>query len=351
MTITPFAPSILDLAGTAPEVWNAICSQGGRPLTIGGTRAQATFRWSRVPAGDTRVMRVKFHRSFELLVSFVRFPFEPAFGTRFDVQDLESLPDQLRIALEDGMVATMLSEIPQESGIACVVTGRGRLDEICPGAEEAQLRWCSVRITGLLPDIIDAVIGFQIADANRFLFSEAPVARQVWPSLASYLKIEANFTLGRVHVSLRSLRSFVAGDLVVLRQGPVRCTVRAARTIFVFDGDGQEWICHSRSVEGGRNMVDRVEAIHDTGQDSDDGPDGINLNDLPIALDFDIGRVLLPISEVQAWQTGSVVLLDPPPLSRGMPVIVRSNGQAIASGELVMIDDRPAVRLQRFDLE
>lgn len=73
--------------------------------------------------------------------------------------------------------------------------------------------------------------------------------------------------------------------------------------------------------------------------------------ELQLNVDFDLGSVTVPLSELETWQPGAVVALDPPMPGRGIEVTIRVNGFVIGSGDLVTIDDRPAVRIARLALE
>lgn len=77
-------------------------------------------------------------------------------------------------------------------------------------------------------------------------------------------------------------------------------------------------------------------------------PEGFRLADLAITVDFDIGEKDFTLAEIETWQAGAVVALEPPPLAGRVEVTLRVNGQAIATGDLIAIDDRLAVRLSRL---
>ena len=74
------------------------------------------------------------------------------------------------------------------------------------------------------------------------------------------------------------------------------------------------------------------------------------VSDLQVTIDFDLGARSIPLSEIEAWQAGAVVALDPPQRAEGVEVTLRVNGSAIGAGELVRIDERYAIRLSRLFL-
>lgn len=71
----------------------------------------------------------------------------------------------------------------------------------------------------------------------------------------------------------------------------------------------------------------------------------LDLNSLPIQLDFELGSVLLPLEVVKTLSPGYVFQLDS---LIEQPVSITVNGQKIAEGELVRIDRHTGVRIVRF---
>lgn len=77
-------------------------------------------------------------------------------------------------------------------------------------------------------------------------------------------------------------------------------------------------------------------------------PEEFRIADLGITVDFDIGERDFTLAEIETWQPGAVVALEPPALAGRVEVTLGVNGRAIAVGDLVAIDDRLAVRLSRL---
>lgn len=73
-----------------------------------------------------------------------------------------------------------------------------------------------------------------------------------------------------------------------------------------------------------------------------------SIGELDVIIDFDIGRTAVTLSDLQAWQPGTALLIEPPALNDNLEVTVRANGQVVGIGDLVRIDDRLAVRLTRL---
>lgn len=100
--------------------------------------------------------------------------------------------------------------------------------------------------------------------------------------------------------------------------------------------------------------MDSDEAIENEVAENEAEPvtegDGLAIGDLRIAIDFDIGRRMVPVGELSAWQPGAIVQLDPPAIADGVEVTIRANGDIVGSGDIVRVDDRLAVRITRLSL-
>ncbi|KZM47395.1 FliM/FliN family flagellar motor switch protein [Labrenzia sp. OB1] len=69
---------------------------------------------------------------------------------------------------------------------------------------------------------------------------------------------------------------------------------------------------------------------------------------LEVTVDFTLGATRLPLDEIASWQPGTIVML-PAELSEDRTLVtVDANGSPIAQGDLVQIDNRLAVRLNRI---
>ena len=70
---------------------------------------------------------------------------------------------------------------------------------------------------------------------------------------------------------------------------------------------------------------------------------------LGVVIDFDLGRMSIPLVQIETWQPGTVVTLEPPALDAGVEVTIRANGQIqFDAGSFVRIDDRISVRITRL---
>ena len=70
-----------------------------------------------------------------------------------------------------------------------------------------------------------------------------------------------------------------------------------------------------------------------------------NVLDVPIALDVELGRTRLKISEILNLKENSVIQLS---RSTGEGVDVRADNQSLLRGEIIVIEDRAGVRINEI---
>jgi type III secretion system YscQ/HrcQ family protein len=72
------------------------------------------------------------------------------------------------------------------------------------------------------------------------------------------------------------------------------------------------------------------------------GPHDPDLDDLPVRLVFELGRVELSLGELQRLAPGALVSLGRPP---DKPLDIMANGRRLGRGALVQIGDSLGVRI------
>ncbi|RVU12557.1 FliM/FliN family flagellar motor switch protein, partial [Methylobacterium oryzihabitans] len=282
------------------------------------------------------------------------FPFAALFGTELAVEDLALLPPALAEALCEGVVTSLAGLLPEPGAGSQPGTGHqpgaglpvveacGPWPGLAPDPDPGDLSWFRVTVAGLAPEPAVVDLGATLPALAAILGDPAygPLARRgAWPGLAARLTCEVAATLSRVALAPSALRALVPGAVVVLAAGHDETVARLRHGSRLFEfhrGDGA-WICRAASDD----------ARGDT-MNPDDAAPPHALADLPVAVDLDLGRVVLPLAEVEAWQPGSVVALDPVLAHEGVEVTLRVNGRAVAAGDLVRLDDRLGVRIARL---
>ena len=163
------------------------------------------------------------------------------------------------------------------------------------------------------------------------------------------LPIAVSVRAGSTRLSIAALSRLRPGDAVLPDDGATahgRCTV-------VFGGGLQA----AATVEDGRVTLRAAPArtstktlkegamtdIESPDGPADDTPD-LSIDALEIRLDFELGQVSMPLSEVRTLAEGYVFELG---RDRTGPVSILANGRTIGRGELVEIGDAVGVRIVR----
>ncbi len=333
------------------EVWNAIISYAGRSVPLGNANASMEFRSASRPASTTSIGVIELDDGTWVGTVIRSFPFAEMYGVDIDIAELSKLPDALRNSLEEGMVATLWSAIPDHRMGTFRFVGTGLLDEISEQIDVQDWQWLDIRLEGVTPVSTVVSVGMPISAFVRAVSGGKLAPAQFGNTIATLLTMEASFTLGSVSLTLDELAKLRSGDIVALPKLSDEILIRANWTSYSLCRAEEGWLCVSRqAVERYRLDPDIIKGSSMTGVLENTAGNSTDFGDLSIVIDFDLGRVTVPLSAIQSWQPGSIVPLDLPPADNGVEVTIRANGQLIGNGDLVRIDDRVAVRLTRLSI-
>lgn len=145
--------------------------------------------------------------------------------------------------------------------------------------------------------------------------------------------------IDRASLSAREMRDVGAGDVVVLDESPVATDGALAVQVRVRGTPGLR----------GRVLGGRLEllATLDGMMDKPEPLPAASLDDLPLPVEFLVGRLALPLSRLRELAPGQVLDLG---LDVTTAVTLRINGQVVAEGELVRIAERTGVRIRDVHL-
>ncbi|WP_375453326.1 FliM/FliN family flagellar motor switch protein [uncultured Methylobacterium sp.] len=303
-------------------------------------------------------MSLRFGVGSVMVAVPVEFPFAALLGTELSIADLPLLPDGLRDAVCEGVVTTLTALLPEHGAGTIGIIGRGPWPDL---TSAASLRWFRIVISGLADESAVVDIGTTLPTLARIFGDPAygPLApRAVWPGLGMRLTRDLFVTLGRIDLSVSALRALMPGSVIVLPGGLDADTARLRSGDMVFDLRRAQggWTCHAVGVARTRSPfrtgghMSEAAMNPDPSDMADEATARRNLADVPICIDLDLGHVTVALSEVEAWQVGSVVALDPTLPREGVEVALRANGRMIGTGDLIRIDDRLGVRISRLAL-
>ena len=345
-------PPLVSIAGGDVETWNRLLSFSGEPIALENSDAKLTFAPTAPPHSKALVAEVELRgASAPLLVNFVAFPFEEVCEAELDAADLAMLPTALCEAIHEGMLSLVAELLSMDEPQQWHLARTSRLHEIV--SKPIDLQWFEALISQENVEL-RFIVGAGIRDWLRLAEGVPSGTNPVRRLLSQGISAPADFTIGTITVTHRELVTLVAGSIVVMaRRAPETCLVRVGETLntFVYTDDG--WCCTGLEFVPGSELGG-ARRPSESDDDMADKTMGAQREPLPqglrIVLVFEIGRRSIPLSELSTWREGALVELNPPALEAGMEVTIRANGDAIGTGDLVMIDDRLAVRITRLVL-
>jgi flagellar motor switch/type III secretory pathway protein FliN len=342
-------PTLVELRKPT-DVWNAIMSRCGATLPLAAKGVAAVVDRATTPEGS-QLAALTACDGLRLVVLFDTYPFKDLFDANIEATDLDVLPPELRDVLVEGMISTLWSLIPQNELTSYSILSVGKCRQ-CVDAIEQPLDWFSVSISGMAPRPAAIRVGCVAVDVARLLTGGAIASRATWAALSENLTFDAYFSLPSFKTTVEALRTIGPGDVIILNEDAQdRLHVCIDRRRYEFTAADEGWTCLGLRHESNasiRKPVDEERLMTTMPEEAQDECGPIDIGDLPVDLDFDIGERRIPLSEVETWTPGSLVVIDPPEINDEITVTIRANGKKIAIGDLVKIDERLAVRLTRL---
>lgn len=359
MNLVPWQPPTFLRSSQEIDVWNAILSYRDHPLAHEGW--DAAFRFSAIdpPDAATPALLIQPDHGPRFAAVIHSFPFAAMFDADLEMADLHQLPHALRSCLEEGVVSTLWRAIPDNRMGGVRIAATGTLESIASqiaagelaGEPPGELQWLSISIEDVAPEPVAILIGLTVAALVSVVAGGAIAPAAVDRGLAEVLVTEASYTIGSLPVTFDELARLGPGDLVMLPELPSDLAIlRAQGRSHAFRRSHENWIFLGREVTERYRPVPGI-TERTSAMSREQHPSEAMVTDsreIGVVIDFDLGRMSIPFAQVQAWQPGAVVPLEPPALSAGVEVTIRANGQMIGIGDLVRIDDRVGVRITRI---
>lgn len=202
------------------------------------------------------------------------------------------------------------------------------------------------------------VVSLPSAGANWLMEIVEPRA-PLRPAPASRLVLPLARIVGFQDITLSEWRSLRCGDAVILRLDDCLLLANRFRAAANDHADGSVLSTPlTPTVQGGYYMAtsppempgaqpEDAPRAHDT-QTPDTRPDDAALDQIPVRLVCEVGRLEMPLGEVRALGEGSVVALSRP-LDSVVDLVI--NGRKVGRGSLVNIGEAVGVRVDQLALE
>jgi flagellar motor switch/type III secretory pathway protein FliN len=338
------------------SLWNVAMSHAGRAISMRENGPELSFTPLDGVPSTSFVHKLVLDRTIFGYAKVDAFPFQSYCGLALDVADLDSIPRQLAAALNEGMLLTVLSELPDNLSSRLRLGPAIAIDTLQSQPKATALQWFTCTLSGATEEPID----FTFAAAPDAICAElarnALPSRKVHPGLGDAVAAGVQRLIGAAKLSAPELYGLAPGDCILFTEtgSASLTTVLVNDRVFFFTAEGAEWTCVRTLAADklvGCSTTDELateNCLLTMPFASSDTPVGeLGPVALQITVSFCLGSTTLPLSELESWQIGAMVTLPEEISADGTQVTVSANGLAIAQGDLVRIDDRLAVRLNR----
>ncbi|MFE0014588.1 type III secretion system cytoplasmic ring protein SctQ [Mesorhizobium sp. NPDC059054] len=162
------------------------------------------------------------------------------------------------------------------------------------------------------------------------------------PSLPTAFPLPVRLWRDVLTLSLGEVRGLLQGDVVLLAEQAAAVLVIGDRLIAPasMTSSGPQLLAAPVTIAGSKWEWTMGQDTAAAGQALDDA----TLEDLPVALAFEVGRKAMPLGEIRQLTAGAVVQLD----TTGQAVDILANGRRVGQGEMVRIGESLGVRVIRM---
>ncbi len=350
MNATSWKPPTSGVPAEDLALWNAAMSHMGAPLALGATGS--VLRLSPISAPDLHgaCAAVTLQTGGTAFFHLDAYPFEAMLDVGFDIADLHALAGPLHDAIYEGALQTLLDAVPQDLSRDLNFAHIVPIDAMETRVKANELVWFAAVLEGLCPDPAFFSVGVSAGDLCAFLKPQVINPRSAFPGLKAQIETRVLRFLGGAHLASAQVRGLEIGDLIVLDPAePQELALMNGRDLYLFEQAEAGWQCTAvRPLFSHVRNFPMDEPIAESAQaEATETPQIADI--AQTLLTFDLGEISVSLAELEQYQVGAIVPLPDAALSDGaVEVSVRVAGNRIAAGDLVQIDDRIAVRLNRI---
>ncbi len=351
MNVQAWTPPESGLGPKDLPLWNRAMSYMGAPLPLDGTTS-ASLRLSPIasPHLTGPLHALKSAQGQTLYVHIDAFPYQQLLGVDFDLDAVGALPPDLVGAIYAGSTEFLLHRFPDT--LTAGMTYQAIQADVVAHADD--LKWFAAALDGLSETPVFFSFGATAEDICAFLHGKLDQPRSVLSVLRDTLDVALHRMIGQATLSLADVRDLGPGDFIVLEDAAtgdleIRCEDRA----FYFETHEDGWLCTAiHPFENVRKMPVMDDTPKDTQTPGLPTEDDATLPDMTAlastVLTFECGTTRMTLVELEAIQTGAIVPLPDQLIADGIQVTIRAGDHPIATGDVVQVDDRLAVRVNRL---
>ncbi|WP_373636880.1 FliM/FliN family flagellar motor switch protein [Yoonia sp. BS5-3] len=348
MTAQHWTPPDSGVAPSDLPLWNMAMNHMGAPLPLAGTGASLRLSPIGAPHITGPMHELRAADGQRLFLHLDAFPFAQLLGVDFDLEAANDLPPAVADAIYKGSAVFLLQAFPAALTAGMTFEGADTQD----GPDMGQLQWFAAALDGLAESPVFFSIGASATDICAFLNGKLHTPNTVLTGLRDRLDVPLHRLIGRAALKLDQVRSLEIGDFIVLEDpATADLILRCEDRIYHFEPAEDGWLCQTvQPFENFRKLhaMDNAPGDPVAPQADEDAalPDMASL--VSTMLIFECGTTRMTLSELESLQTGAIVPLPHQLTADGLQVTIRAGAQTIASGEIVQIDDRLAVRVNQL---
>ncbi len=172
------------------------------------------------------------------------------------------------------------------------------------------------------------------ADALRWLIKGwTPLAETIGSSKPL---LRCPVTIGRMTIHLRMLKQFVLGAVIIIQTdnhlNAGNYWMLAAEINIKLVRSNEEYTVSEITTEEQNDIIDANPVL-------------TSLDDINVSIAFEIGSILMSFAELAALKPGSIIKSE---LSTATTVNIRVNGRVFATGDFILLDNVPGVRVNKL---
>ncbi|MEL7390229.1 MAG: FliM/FliN family flagellar motor switch protein [Pseudomonadota bacterium] len=353
MTVQSWIPSDSGIDLQDLPLWNMAISHMEAPIALGTEGLSLRLSAIAAPRLTGPLHSFKNEDGKRFYVHIDAFPYEKLLGIDFDLAKAGDLPPVLATSLLAGSAEFVLNALPREyvSDLRyCEVIGDAETEVLL---ERNDLKWFAAAIDGLAATVFVSIAA-TATDICGYLQGRLQHSRSVLTNLREMLRVSVHRFVGSATLAIADVQSLQIGDFVILEQAaPDDLALRCDDRIFHFETAEAGWLCTAiRSAQdlGCKPAMD--EPFTDPLEPSETEPTEKTLPDMSALIStlvtFECGQAQMTLAELESLQTGAVVPLPDQLTKDGLQVIMRAGNQPVATGDILQIDDRIAVRINRL---
>ncbi|MEX1066993.1 MAG: type III secretion system cytoplasmic ring protein SctQ [Aquisalimonadaceae bacterium] len=249
------------------------------------------------------------------------------------MSDFRRLPEELRLAVLEVGMDTLLTHIEQRWGQRISLTAAAHADDADANRGH---RWAF----HLVDASNEALLGAGLLDVDpmglpfmdRLLGALPGVRKRSFRELPVAISVEA----ARMSATVAELRGLQPGDVL--------CPGVAVSLDWVWLRLAAGPRCPARLNEG--NVIVEEKWMDDENDNDRGDNDVFRVDELPVELSFELGRKQVPMGELETIGAGYVLTMGGITPS---DVVIRANGLRVGRGELVQIGEELGVRVTELN--